>query len=114
MDRRWIRIDQSHRSFDCSSTEFETLLEEARSVAHARVDSQERQQSEDPAAPMLPAEYFQLVEEINAELAELAALQRRDRFVKAEYERSARIAIETESGNLKAKLHAASLRQDDG
>ncbi len=112
MDRRWIRIDRAHRTFDCSSNEFDALLFEA------RTDS-ESSSINDKVSANRALDYinqndseFQLLEAINAELAELASLQRRERFIKLERERFDNEIERTAQGHLLAELHAAWLRQE--
>jgi len=110
MNRRWIRIDRAHRAFDCSELEFDVLLNEAESKsASAEMDSKEIS-IQDASNPSSIFGELELVEAINAELAQLAALQRRDRFIQRERAQSGRETEEATQGRLLADLHANSLR----
>ncbi len=110
MNRRWIRIDRAHRAFDCSDLEFDALLNEAGSKSvSAEMDTKEIS-IQDASAPRGEFGELELVEAINAELAQLAALQRRDRFLQQERAQSEKKDEQTTQGRLLADLHANSLR----
>ena len=110
MNHRWIRIDRAHRAFDCSESEFDAVLSDAESVSglpdgdSQEILTQKNSQHGDEFDQM------QLVEAINSELAQLAALQRRDRFVKRQRELSKQQIEQTRHGQLLAKLHASQLK----
>lgn len=118
MDRRWIRIDQAHRVFEYSDVEFGAILAVAQSASGLVND--DRNQGSLSANPMkLEAdsklaivEKYQLVEAINAELAEFASLQRQERFIQNERNRIAQEQAQVIQGQLLAQLFAASLRQN--
>ncbi len=110
MNRRWIRIDRAHRAFDCLESEFDAVLNDAGSESGLLgSDSQETRtlknldQGDD-------FDELQLVEAMNAELAQLAALQRHDRFVKRQQNLSEQQFEQATLGRLLAELHASQLK----
>jgi|GEM_PF-4740445 len=108
MSRRWIRIDSAHQSFDCSANEFDRLLSEAQS--NVDLPCQLKREVYNPSdVPSM--DDCRLIEAINAELAELTNLQRRDRLSEQESSRHQRAQEHAIHGKMLADLHAASLRQ---
>lgn len=112
MDRRWIRIDRAHRTFDCSPREFDAVLVEARTEGDFSERNSQAFGSSDSNIGRMEADDFQLLEAINAELALLASLQRRERITKSEREQTEQTRERTEQGKMLADLHAASLRHE--
>jgi DNA-directed RNA polymerase subunit H (RpoH/RPB5) len=113
MDRRWIRIDQAHRALDAPAEEFEAILKTAKSpppeLASIELENGKPSAVSPETATCASEEAFQLLEAINAELAQLASIQRRDRFLRAIRDKSADDGEKTREGTLLADLHALSL-----
>lgn len=109
MNRRWIRIDRAHRAFDCSESEFDAVLDQAGSVSGVTDIGDNDISSHKTSARDDSFDELQLAEAINAELAMLASLQRRDRILKGQRELSEQQAEQANQGILLAELHAATL-----
>ena len=111
MDRRWIRIDRAHQLFDCPPGEFATVLTAAQlESGFSEMDTQFVRNSDSKDRKLI-VDDFQLLEAINAELALLANLQRRERILRADREQSEHEFEKAEHGKLLADLHAATLGQ---
>jgi len=112
MDRRWIRIDRAHRTFDCSSGEFDAVLVEARADSDFSGCSSQGLASSGSEIERIEVDNFQLQEAINAELALLASLQRCERILKSEREQTEKTFERIEEGKKLADLHAATLHHN--
>jgi hypothetical protein len=110
MDRRWIRIDRAHRTFDCSSSEFDALLVEARSQDGPSGLSGNAFGPVKSDIERLEADVFLIQEAINAELALLANLQRRDRIIRMEQEQAEEARNRAQLGQILADQHAELLQ----
>lgn len=110
MNRRWIRIDRAHRTFDCSPREFDAMLVEARAEDELGGASRESFGQDEWETEGIEADDFQLQEAINAELAILANLQRRERILKSELEQAEKARRLEQWGEILADQHAEWLR----
>lgn len=109
MNRRWIRIDRAHRAFDCSESEFDAVLNEAESVLGLPDRDSQEILTQKPSDQGDEFDEMQLVEAFNSELAELAALQRRDRFMNRQRTLSEQQLEQVRHGRLLAELYASTL-----
>ncbi len=112
MSRRWIRIDRAHRTFDCSPGEFAAMLLEARAEEDFSGMSRDTLEPEESDLTRIEANDFQLQEAINAELALLANLQRRERILKSELQHASEAQDLAKLGQILADQHAESLQND--
>ncbi len=69
--------------------------------------------SSDSDITNIEADDFRLQEAINAELALLASLQRRERITKSEREQTEQTLERIKQGKILADLHAATLRHEE-